>query len=107
MNPKEKKISPLNQTVVDNHGQVADGGKIKSHLSLYHILDFCRIFKNITRNLVFHLNLKAADLQDLVFTTKLIKLTKALIFVFICTSLHSRSSKSKQCLTNQSTIILR
>ena len=47
----------------------ANKGKIKGHLALEGIFEFCRTFKKITKNLGSHLKFKMNDLQDIIFTT--------------------------------------
>ena len=59
----------LKKILINNHDVAANKGKIKGHLALEHIFGFCRTFKKITKNLVFHLKFKMNDLQDIIFTT--------------------------------------
>ena len=61
--------NPLKQILINNHAVEATKGKIKGQLALEHIFGFCKNFKKITKNLVFHLKFKMNDLQDIVFTT--------------------------------------
>ena len=60
--------NPLKQIIINNHAVPAKKGRIKCHLPLEHIFGFCRTFKNITKNLGFHLKFKMNDLQDIVST---------------------------------------
>ena len=61
--------NPLKKTLFNNHTVEANKGRIKGHLSLKHILGFCKTFKKITKNLGFHLKFKMNDLQSIIFTT--------------------------------------
>ena len=63
------KGSSLNQKLTDNQEQVDDRGKVKAQLPLEHLFGFCKTFKKNTKKLSFHLNLKTADLQELIYTT--------------------------------------
>ena len=49
----------------NNHIDVNEG-KIKGYLYLEDISGFCRIFKNVTKILGFHLMFKTNDLQDII-----------------------------------------
>ena len=60
----------LKKMVSDNHdivGQEVNKGKIKDQLALENIFGFCKTFKKVTKNLGFHITLRTADLQDIVF----------------------------------------
>ena len=54
--------------LINNH-DLADKGKIRGQLKLEDIFGFCRSFKKITKNLGFHIKLRTADLQDIIFTS--------------------------------------
>ena len=62
--------SPLNGKLIDKHEDVSNRGIVKGHLPLEHFFRFCRTLIKVTRKLGFHVNLKTADLQDLIYTTK-------------------------------------
>ena len=47
-------ISSLKQLLIDNHTE-DNRGKIKGHLLIEHIFGFRKTFKEITKNLCFHL----------------------------------------------------
>ena len=63
------KGSCFNQTVIDNLEEVSDREKIKGPLPLQQFFGFCKTLKKITKISCFHLNLKTADLQDLIYPT--------------------------------------
>ena len=52
----------LKEKLINNHGPVANRGKMKGHLPLEHIFGFCKMFKKVTKNLGFHLISKTNDL---------------------------------------------
>ena len=54
--------------LINNHTD-ANKGKIKGYLYVEYIFGFCKAFKKVTKNLVFHLMLKTADLQDIIYTS--------------------------------------
>ena len=58
--------TPHQKMLIDNHID-ANKGKIKGYLHLEDILGFCKTFKKLTKNLVFHLMLKTNDLQDIIY----------------------------------------
>ena len=47
----------------------ANKGKLKGCLYLEDMFDFCKCFKKVTKNLGFHLMLKSANLQDIIYTS--------------------------------------
>ena len=62
----------LKKMLIDNHdivGQEVNKGKIKGQLALENIFGFCKTFKKVTKNLGFHITLKTADVQDIIFTS--------------------------------------
>ena len=59
----------LKHILFNKHTETTNQGKIKGHLTLEHIIGFCKIFWKITKILGFHLIFKMNDLQDNVFTT--------------------------------------
>ena len=59
--PQEKKL-------INNHTD-ANKDKIKGHSHLADIIRFCKTFKKVTKNLGFHLMLKAANFQDIIYTS--------------------------------------
>ena len=67
----ELRGSSLNKKLIGIHEDVAYRGIVKGHQTLEHFLRFCRTPNKVTKNLGFHLNLKTAGLQNLIYTTKL------------------------------------
>ena len=61
--------NPLKQILINNHAVEVNKGKIKGHLALEHIIEYCKTFKKITKNLGFQLKFKMDDLRDIKFTT--------------------------------------
>ena len=61
--PPQIRSTPHQKMLVNNHTD-ANKSKIKGHLYLEDIFEFCKSFKKVTKNLGFHLILKTADLQD-------------------------------------------
>ena len=59
----------LKEILIDNHTVQANKGKIVGHLPLEHIFGFCKTFKKITKGLGYHITLKTADLQDIIYTS--------------------------------------
>ena len=47
----------------------ANEGKIKGYLYLEDIFAFGKSFEKVTKNLGFHLMLKTANLQDIIYTS--------------------------------------
>ena len=58
----------LKKMLINNHDS-ANKGKIKCQLPLEHIFGFCKSFKEITKNLSFHIIFRTADFQDIIFTS--------------------------------------
>ena len=58
----------LNKMLITNH-EDANRRKIKGQLPLEHIFGFCKTFKKVTKNLGFRITFKAANLQDIIYTT--------------------------------------
>ena len=68
----------------NNHDIAANKGKIKGQLPLEHIFGFRKTFKKITKQFGFHLTLKTADLQDIIYTKLadiIIKTDKLFLYV--------------------------
>ena len=61
--------STLYQKMLINNHTDASKGKINGYLYLQDIFGFCKSFKKVTKNLGFHLILKTADLQDIIYTS--------------------------------------
>ena len=59
----------LKQILIDNHSEPVNRGKLKGQLPLLHLFGFCKTFKEITKNLGFHLTFKTNVLQNIIFTT--------------------------------------
>ena len=58
----------LKKMLINNH-DLANKGKIKAQLALKHFFGFCKSFKKITKDLGFHITLRTADLQNIIFTS--------------------------------------
>ena len=58
-----------NNLLISNHDLAANIVKIKGHLPLERIIGFCRLFKNVTKQLGFLLSFKTADLQNIFYAT--------------------------------------
>ena len=57
----------------------ANKGEIKGYLYLEEFFGFCKSFKKVTKNLVFHLMLETNDLQVFIYTSMADDLKKLLI----------------------------
>ena len=55
--------------LINNHTD-ANKSKIKRHFCLEDVFGFCENFEKRTKNLAFHLILKTADLQDIIYTSE-------------------------------------
>ena len=80
----------LKKMLIDNHdfvGQEVNKGKNKGQLPLENIFGFCKSFKKITKNLVYHIIFRTADLQDIIFTSigDNINVTINSLFLFVPT----------------------
>ena len=66
--PPQIRSTPHQKMLVDSH---TDGNKSKmrGYIYLKSILGFCKTFKKVTKNLGFHLMLKTANLQDIIYTS--------------------------------------
>ena len=60
--------TPHQKMLIDNLID-ANKGKFKGYLYLEDIFGFCKTFKKVTINLGFHLMLKTANLQDIMYTS--------------------------------------
>ena len=67
--PTGSNNSSLKQMLINNHTEEGNRGKMKGLLLLEDMFGFCKTFKNITKNLGFHITLKTNDLQNIIFTT--------------------------------------
>ena len=56
----------LHHHLINNHDIPAKKGEIKGKLPLEQVFGFCRIFKEITKQLGFHLIFKTAGEQDII-----------------------------------------
>ena len=54
--------------LINNHTD-ANKSKTKGQFYLEDIFGFCKSFTKVTKNLGFHLALKTADLQDIIYTS--------------------------------------
>ena len=80
----------LKKMLIDNHdivGQEVNKGKIKGQIALENIFGFCKSFKKITKNLGFHIIIRTADLQDIIFTSigNNINVTISSLYLFVPT----------------------
>ena len=66
--PTQIRSTPHQKMLIDNHID-ANKSKIKGYLYLGDIFGFCKVFKKVTKNLGFHLMLKTANLQDIIYTS--------------------------------------
>ena len=66
--PPQIRDTPHQKMLIDNHLD-ANKGKMKGYLYLEDIFGFCKTFKKVTKNLGFHLMFKAANLQDIIYTS--------------------------------------
>ena len=66
--PPQIKSTLHQKMLIDNHTD-PNKGKIKGCLYLEDIFGFCKTFKKVTENLVFHLTFKTNDLQDIIYTS--------------------------------------
>ena len=57
------------QKMFKNNHTDATKGRIKGYLYLQVIFGFCTSFKKVTKSLGFHLMLKTANLQDIIYTS--------------------------------------
>ena len=54
--------------LINNHFD-ANIGKIQGYFYVEDIFGFCKTFKEVTKNLGFHLSFKTNDLQDIIYTS--------------------------------------
>ena len=54
--------------LIDNHTD-PNKGKLKGYLYLEDIFGFCKTFKNVTKNLGFHLIFETNDLQNIIYSS--------------------------------------
>ena len=66
--PVQIRETPHQKMLINNHTD-ANKGKIKGYLYLEDIFGFCKTFRKVTKNLVFHLTFKTNDLQDIIYTS--------------------------------------
>ena len=67
--PVQFRDTPDQKILIDNHTDDANKGKIKGYLFLEDVFGFCKTFKNVTKNLGFHLTFKTNDLQYILYTS--------------------------------------
>ena len=87
--------------ILNNNHAPANKGKIRGQLAFEHVFRFCRRFKNITKNLGFHITFKTANQQDNILSTvatNIIVTTKSL-YLYIPRSIPSTN---KQVLFGES-----
>ena len=66
--PPQSRDTPHQKMLVNNHTD-ANKRKLKGYLYQEDIFGFCKTFRNLTKNLGFHLMLRTTDLQDIIITT--------------------------------------
>ena len=66
--PVKIRDTPHQKMLINNHTDV-NKGKIKGYLYLEDVFGFCKTFKKVKKNLVFHLTFKTNDLQDIIYTS--------------------------------------
>ena len=66
--PIQIRDTPHQKMLINSHTE-ANRGKIKGYLYLEDIFGFCKTFKKVTKSLGFHLQFKANDLQDIIYTS--------------------------------------
>ena len=66
--PTQIRSTPHQKVLLDNHTD-PNKGRTKGYLFLEDIFGFCRTFKKVTKNLVFTLMFKTANLQDFIYTS--------------------------------------
>ena len=64
--PPQILINPQRKMLINNHTNL-NKGKIKGYFYSEYVFGFCNIFKKVTNSLGFHLMLKTADLQDIIY----------------------------------------
>ena len=63
--PPQIRSTPHQKLLINNHTD-ANKGKINGYFFLEDIFGFCKIFRNVTKNLGFHLTFKTNDLQKII-----------------------------------------
>ena len=63
--PPQNRSTTHQKMLIDNH-TVAKKGKLKRYLYLEDIFGFCKTFKEVTKNLGFHIMFKTAELRDII-----------------------------------------
>ena len=63
--PPQIRDTTQQKMLINNHTD-AKKGKTKGYLTREDIFGFCKSFKEVTKNLGFHLMLKTGDLQDII-----------------------------------------
>ena len=66
--PVQIQSIPHQKMLINNHTD-ATKGRIKGYLFLEDVFGFFQTFKNVTKNLGFHLTFKTNDLQDIIYTS--------------------------------------
>ena len=81
----ENENTLLYHQLIENHDLPADKRKIKGYLPLEHLFGFCKTFEKITKKLGVQINLKTADLQDVISTPlgDNIKVNSEKLFFFV------------------------
>ena len=66
--PPQIRDTPQQKMLINNHTH-PNKSKIKGYLYLEDIFGFCKAFKKLTKISGFHLMLKTADLQDIIYSS--------------------------------------
>ena len=90
----------LKHLLINNHEIVANRGKIKCHLPLEHIFGFCKTHKKLTKQLGFHLTLKTADLQDMIYTTIVDDITVSIDKLFLNVQILIPDAETRMMFNN-------
>ena len=74
----------LTKRILINNHIDANKRKYMGKLELEHIFGFCRAFKKINKNLLYHLTFKTANLQDIIFTTIATDINVTINNLYLC-----------------------
>ena len=66
--PLQIRDTPQQKMLLNNHAD-ANKGIMKRYLYIEEVFGFCKTFQKVTKNLCFHLMLKTADLQHILYTS--------------------------------------
>ena len=99
--PSQIRSTPQQKMLINNHTD-ANKGETKRHLYLEDVFGFCKSLKTVTKILGFHLTLKTADIQDIIYRsmTDDMNVTINKLYLFI---LNLRPSVETQLMFNAAT----